>query len=63
MQDRFIVVNARPLEGVKPRDKSEPPHWAVHGYRILDTLVNKRLPGVFKSRIEAQEECDRRNGK
>lgn len=63
MQDRFVVVNSRPLEGVKPRDPTEAPHWKVRGYRILDTMMNKRLPDVFKGREEAQEECNRRNGR
>ncbi len=63
MQDRFIVVNSRPLEGIGPRNPSEPPHWKVHGYRILDTRNDKRLPELYPNRAEAQAECDRRNGK
>jgi len=63
MQDRFIVVNSRPLEGIRPRNTSEPSHWKVRGYRILDTWNDKRLQELYPSRAEAQEECDRINGK
>lgn len=63
MKQRFIVVNSRPLEGIKSRDPSESPHWKVRGYRILDTRTDKRLPELYPSRADAQEECDRRNSK
>jgi len=63
MQDRFIVVNSRPLEGIRPRNTSAPPHWKVRGYRILDTWNDKRLPELYLSRVEAQADCDRKNGK
>ena len=61
MSDRFIVVNARPIEGGRRRDNAQPPHWKVRGYLILDILEDRRLPTSYSTRLEAQEECDRKN--
>lgn len=63
MPVRFVVVNSRPMEHKKKRESWEPPHWKVRGYRILDTRTDKRLPELYPSRADAQEECDRRNSK
>jgi hypothetical protein len=61
MPVRFVVVNSRPLENKKMREIWEPPHWKVRGYRILDTLKNRRLRVLFRTREEAQAICDRKN--
>jgi hypothetical protein len=61
MQDRFVVVNSRPLENEKKRESWEPPHWKVRGYRILDTHKNCRLRALFSTREEAQAVCDAKN--
>ena len=61
MSDRFIVVNARPIEGGRPRGSKEQAHWKARGYLILDILENRRLATTYPTRDEAQLVCDRKN--
>ncbi|WP_282395783.1 hypothetical protein [Pseudomonas sp. PS01298] len=63
MSDRFIVVNARPFDGGKHAADAGQNHSKARGFVILDREENKRLSDAFLIRKEAQEECDRRNGR
>ncbi len=63
MSDRYEVKSAIPTETGVVREgaiHSTPP---VRGFQIYDNFESKRLPDTFMSRSEAQEECDRRNGR
>lgn len=63
MSERYVVKSAIPVEtgGARNGERTFTP--AVHGFQLFDTLEAKRLPDTFMSRSEAQEECDRRNGR
>lgn len=61
MSDRFIVVNARPMEHGQVRASALSMNRVARGYLILDRHQGERLPECYVSRSEAQEECDRRN--
>lgn len=62
MADRYIVVNARPLDRSRFVVNGCENHFKARGFLILDREEDRRLPDVFHSRAEAQSECDRRNG-
>jgi len=61
MSDRFIVVNARPMEYGQVRGNALSMNRVARGYLILDKHQGERLPKCYMSRSEAQEECNRRN--
>ncbi|TWD52522.1 hypothetical protein FBY12_1048 [Pseudomonas sp. SJZ131] len=63
MSDRYEVKSAIPLESGSVRDGVRHSTAAVRGFQIFDNFENKRLPDSYMSRSEAQDECDRRNGR
>lgn len=63
MSNRFVVINARPLARNNGSEGVHQNHYKARGFLVLDKEENKRLPDVFMARSEAQEECDRRNGR
>jgi len=63
MSDRFIVVNARPLDRSKHVLEGRENHLKARGFLILDREENRRLSDTYATRDEAQDECDRKNGR
>ena len=63
MSDRYEVKSAIPMETGSVRDGVRQSTAVARGFQIFDNFENKRLPDSYMSRSEAQEECNRRNGK
>lgn len=59
MSDRFVVGS----EQAPDPGKGNSPNYVPRGFQIYDTHEERFHPGVYSNRSEAQEECDRRNGR
>lgn len=63
MSDRYEVRSAIAAEVGGGRNGERTFTPAVRGFQLFDTQENKRLPDMYMSRAEAQDECNRRNGR
>lgn len=63
MDERYIVKPTIHTETGSVRNGVVTSHVAARGFQIYDTIEKKRHPDCYMSRSEAQDECDRRNGR
>ncbi|WP_431078462.1 hypothetical protein [Pseudomonas siliginis] len=63
MDERYTVKSAIHTETGSVRNGVINSSVAPRGFQIYDTIENKRHPDCYMSRSEAQQECDRRNGR
>ncbi len=63
MDDRYIVKPTIHTEIGSVRNGVITSNVAPRGFQIYDTIEQKRHPDSFMTRGEAQDECDRRNGR
>lgn len=63
MSDRYEVRSTIPVEMGAVRDGIRHAVRSPSGFQLYDKLNDERLPDTYMSRAEAQEECDRRNGR
>lgn len=63
MPDRYVVRSAIAAEQGSARDGERIFQPAPKGFQIYDTHEEKRSRETYMTRGEAQEECDRRNGR
>ncbi len=63
MSDRYEVRSVIPVEMGAVRDGVRHVVPSQSGFQLYDKLNDERLPDTYMSRAEAQDECDRRNGR
>lgn len=63
MSDRYVVRSAIAIEEGSVRNGVVRSTRAPQGFQIHDTFEDKREPDFYMSRAEAQDKCDRRNGR
>lgn len=63
MEERYIVKPTINTETGSKRDGVMTSHAVARGFQIYDTAENKRHSDSYMTRAEAQDECNRRNGR